>query len=628
MAVNIAEHLRFVGMYHGTAMRDIGKYIVKTWMLREQPKNCAPAQESHLLLENIKVFSVSESMSGRDVGRAHALGISPLLLHILQIRGFTEEKDIQEYLTPNLRFLANPKLYDGVKDAANLMVKLLLEGKKFVIWGDYDVDGITSTALVLSVLQAHGYTGMTHIPDRYDEGYGLNAENIKDLSEQGVQVIVTVDCGISDYESIAYAKQLGMSVIITDHHLPPQTLPPADAICNPRMGECPCPDLAGVGMAFMLMYVVNNLLQTHSGKEFDMRDVLDLVCLGTLADMVNLRLQNRVLVKNGLLTIAECKRLGLAALKSVCKFEKNAKLTGSQIVFSLAPRINAAGRMGRAKCALDLLMSNDAEQATQLATQLDNFNIQRRSEEEGIHQEARLQAIEQVAQGKSGLVLYAPHWHQGIIGIVASRIVEEFYLPTLILCDGKSHIKGSGRSVNEFHLHDGLSRLSDILLSYGGHKLAAGLSISKDNVHALQEGFNAIVQESLKGEKAQASLTVDAVLDFSAASDAIFLHELELLQPFGVGNAEPCFVSPPLYIKNVRYFGPAKNHVLLQVLDEGTGITLHAKIWRKADEFPLTLATQYIYLVYTPLISTYNNMDSVELRVKDWKIAEKSQKHA
>ncbi len=277
---------------------------MKTWILRNEAQDVATLDNKVVQKEHIAAFSALKSMTSHEVGKAHVLGISPLLLHILQHRGFIEEKDIQNFLTPNLRLLEHPDTYFGVSKASETIVKLLLEGKKFAIWGDYDVDGITSTALVMDVLQAHGYTAMAHIPERYEEGYGLNIPNIQLLADQGVEVIVTVDCGVSDFEAISYAKDIGLFVIVSDHHLPPEVLPPADAMCNPRMGECPCPDLAGVGMAFMLMCAVNKALEKVSGKTFDMRKVLDLVALGTLADMVSLRGQIRLLVKNGLLTIA------------------------------------------------------------------------------------------------------------------------------------------------------------------------------------------------------------------------------------------------------------------------------------------------------------------------------------
>ncbi len=590
---------------------------MKNWFLRSGRHDAASSSPLPLSYATTQSCSAPSTFSARHMARAQDLGVSPLLLSLLELRGLSTDQLIQDFLSPHLRLLAPLELWPGLPEAAALVVQALVAGKKLAVWGDYDVDGITSTALVLDVLAAHGFEAVAHIPERQVEGYGLNIPFIDTLAEQGVEALLTVDCGISDSEAIAHARERGITVIVSDHHLPPENLPLAHAICNPRMGDCPCPDLAGVGVAFFLMCAVNKALQEHSGKTYDMRSVLDLVALGTLADVVNLQGQNRILVKNGLLTIGTALRPGLAALKKVCKFEATAKLGSGQIVFSLAPRINAAGRMGHAGIALDLLRATTVEEALPLAEKLDTLNTERRKDEERIHQEAREQAFAQ--KDKAALVLYGQDWHQGIIGIVASRIVEEFYKPTLILCDGLSGIKGSGRSIKEFHLHEGLGKVADILLGYGGHKLAAGLSLAHENLDALRQRFNGIVREELGDTLPQASLTVDALVDFSSASNAIFLRELELLQPFGMGNAEPVFASPPLLVKKMRFVGSQKEHVFLEVLDESTGITLHAKAWRKGQEFTKSLQRTYISLAYTPLINTYNGVSSVEVRVKDWK---------
>ncbi len=500
---------------------------MKKWILRQKPQ-CATDDKKDLVpFENAPVFSSLTCMSSHEIGKAHALGISPLLLYLLQLRDFEKECDIQDFLSPLLRNLASLELWPGVSEATNLIVKLLLEGKKFAVWGDYDVDGITSTALVLDVLEAHGFTAYSHIPERCSEGYGLNIPNIDMLHEKGVEVILTVDCGVSDFEAVTHAKNLGLTIIISDHHLAPDILPPADVICNPRMAQCPCPDLAGVGIVFFLMCAVNKSLQEHSGNKYDMRNVLDLVTLGTLADLVPLYGQNRILVKNGLLIIDQAKRPGLAALKTICNYDRAAKLSSGQIVFSLAPRINAAGRMEHAHLALELLRCSDYDKALTLAKALDELNVLRRKDEECIHEEAREQAKEQIAKGCFALVLYGSHWHQGIIGIVASRIVEEFYLPTLILCDGVSCIKGSGRSIKEFDLHEGLTKVAHLLLTFGGHPSAAGLSIEEKNLNTLRQEFNNVVQDYFKNIRPTATLSLDSAIDFATASNAIFLRELE-----------------------------------------------------------------------------------------------------
>lgn len=547
---------------------------------------------------------------------AQELGISPLLLHLLHLRGVTGASEVDSFLSPNLRLLAPPEQWPGVTEAARVLCEVLTQGKKLAVWGDYDVDGITASTLVLDVLEHHGFAMRAHLPDRCSEGYGLNAATLETLAADGVEALLTVDCGISDVEPVARARALGMTVVISDHHLPPPVLPEAHAICNPRLGDCPCPQLAGVGVAFFLLAELNNLLAPLTGKRFDMRQVLDLVALGTLADVVQLASQNRILVKNGLLKIAEASRPGIAALKSVCKLAVAAKLGAGQVVFTLAPRINAAGRMGHARLALETLRAPDYDTGLALAQKLDTLNTERRVEEERIHEEARQQA--QNFADSAGLVLYGEGWHPGIIGIVASRIVEEFHRPTLILCDDQTQIKGSGRSIREFDLHAGLTDMADIFLGFGGHRLAAGVRLEKGKLEELRTRFDKVVRAQLGDSLPAPSLTVDVELDFATASDAVFLRELELLQPFGPGNAEPVFASPPLTIRDRRTFGYGKEHVVLDVTDTRTGITLHAKAWRKAAELPPTVKGREIRLAYTPRIDTYNGADSVDVRIRDW----------
>lgn len=556
--------------------------------------------------------------TARDEDLAGRLGVSTLLLRLMRLRGLEDAAVMDGFLSPNLRLLAPPDVWPGIPEAAAVFAEALRRGRAVAVWGDYDVDGVTSAALVLDVLETHGVFARAYLPDRRGEGYGLNIPAIERLAAEGVEVLLTVDCGISDAAAVARARELGMTVIISDHHLPPVDLPPAHAVCNPRLAPCPCPDLAGVGVAFFLMGAVNAALAPHTGKRHDMRDVLDLVALGTLADVARLTGQNRILVKNGLLKIAEAARPGIAALKNVCNLAVSAKLGAGQVVFTLAPRINAAGRMGQARLALETLRAPTFEQARALAARLEQMNAERRMEEERIHQEARAQA-EKFAD-HAGLVLHGPDWHPGIIGIVASRIVEEFHRPALILCGGSEGLKGSGRSVAEFDLHAGLTGLSDMLLGYGGHRLAAGLRVEEGRLEELRRRFAQAAREALGDSPPPPSLILDAELDFSQAGNAAFLRELELLQPFGPGNAEPIFASPPLYIRERRAFGHGGNHVVLRVTDETTGITLPAKAWRMAGALPDSVRGRRIRLAYTPRIDSYNGADCVDVRIRDWKL--------
>lgn len=551
---------------------------------------------------------------------AEKLHISPLLLDILSRRGLTDLEEMDDFLSPGLRLLAPPGEWPGMTQAAQLIAENVSAGHKLAVWGDYDVDGVSSAALVLDVLEAHGFRALAHLPDRRSEGYGLNIPSLERLAAQDVRVLLTVDCGIADIDPVARARELGMTVVISDHHLPHRRLPDAHAICNPRLADCPCPHLAGVGVAFFLMSAVNSLLGARTGLRFDMRGVLDLAALGTLADVVRLSGQNRILAKNGLLKISEAARPGISALKEVCGLHPAASLSAGQVVYSLAPRINAAGRLGEARQALALLRAETREEALPIARALDATNTLRRAEEERMYEEARAQAEEQ--RHAMGLVLHSPGWHPGIIGIVASRIVEDMYRPTLILCDDQKCLKGSGRSVREFDLYEALSDLSDLFLGFGGHKLAAGLRLERGRLEELRARFDKAARARLGDEPLTAGLALDGDLGFDAATNPTFLRELDLLQPFGAGNAEPVFASPPLLIRKCRAFGPKKNHALLEVEDPGCGISLHAKAWRQAALLPDSVRGRRIRLAYTPRLDTWNGAPTVDVRVKDWKLEE------
>lgn len=549
---------------------------------------------------------------------ADKLEISNWLATFLWQRGLRDIEAMRLFLNPRLGGLQSLDDWPGLMQAADLLCGALQEGKRLCVWGDYDVDGITATALVKDFLARFGFEVSHHIPDRLAEGYGLNCNGIKKLADNGVSMLLTVDCGISDTEAVAYAKSLGMLVIISDHHLPAEEIPAADAIVNPRMAPCPCPSLAGVGVAFLLMAAVNAAMSKAGKPRVDIRPLLDLVALGTLADVVDLRGQNRILVKNGLLILGQGSRVGLAALKSACRFSPSASLGAGQVVFTLAPRINAAGRLGSSECALELLLTQDRNRAAELAEQLSHLNTERRDEENKILQEAIEQAEMQVAQGAMGLVLHSPGWHPGIIGIVASRVVESMHRPTVVLSQGDDFLKGSGRSVASFDMHKAFTRCADLFLGYGGHKMAAGLSILPERLPDFRERFDALAGEALGGVPAEAECRIDAELGFADA-DFDLLKELEMLQPFGAGNAEPVFASPPVKVKSMR---GKPGFMLLELEDPASGVVLTAKAWRSLAEMPKSLIGKHIRIAYTPRIDRYNGAANIELRMKDWKLAE------
>ncbi|MDO9082750.1 MAG: single-stranded-DNA-specific exonuclease RecJ [Humidesulfovibrio sp.] len=576
---------------------------------------------------------------------AEDLGITRVIAEVLWRRGFTSSQDMDRFLSPGLRHLASPDSIPGLTDAANVLARELTRGAQFCVWGDYDVDGITATALVKDFLAQRlgpevaplDNSGQVRhfLPNRKEHGYGLNVAGIERLAAEGVTLLLTVDCGISAVAEVARAGELGMTVVISDHHLPPGELPAAAAICDPQLclgqscgGACTgmC-GLAGVGVAFMLMASLNRLLP---GEAVDMRQFLDLVALGTVADVVDLKGQNRILVKNGLLLIKEAARPGIASLKVYSGFDRLAELGAGQIGFGLAPRINAAGRMADPQIALDLLLAPDMDTANPLASRLDGLNAKRRSQEQEILEQALVQAEEQ--KERLGLVLAGEDWHAGVIGIVASRVVERYYKPVLMLCreggeagstKGGAHWKGSGRSVAEFDLHEGLSGLGHLFLGFGGHKQAAGLSMPLENLEALREGFHLAVAAALGPVPLRPSLKLDRELAFGDITFTL-LKELEMLQPFGMGNPEPLFVSPPVQVRSYRVFG--KDHVKLGLAEQGTdesrggrpGVLLPAKAWRKARELTREVQGTLMRFAFTPRIDRFDGVPKIELQVKDW----------
>lgn len=549
---------------------------------------------------------------------ARNLEISPMLVMLLRNRGIDDFESMKLFLNPTLQNLSMLDAWSGLEESARILSQAVLDKKRICVWGDYDVDGITSTVLVKDFFRQLGVDCGHHVPNRLEEGYGLNEENIAKLAKDGVEVLLTVDSGISDNAAVEYAKTLGLTLVISDHHLPGDCLPCADGIFNPRVGQCPCPHLAGVGVAFFLMAAVNAQLAEHGWERVDIRTLLDLVALGTLADVVNVCGENRILIKNGMLTLDSGARPGIAALKRACNFSPTAKLGAGQLVFSLAPRINAAGRLGSSETAIQLLLAKDLQEAIPFADELVRLNLLRREEEDGIFDDAVRQASDQVLSGRLGLVLYSEAWHPGVIGIVASRIVEKFHRPTIVLTAANGHLKGSARSFARFHLHEAFTQLSEKLLSYGGHRMAAGVSLERQHLGALSDGFNDLVEAYLGNGEPQGECLIDAELPLSLAADFTVLKELELLQPYGNGNPEPTFASPPILVKNVI---PKNGFCMIDLEDPETKVTLRAKGWRELANFPQAMRGAMVRIAYTPRIDRYNGMASVELRLKDWKQA-------
>ncbi len=543
---------------------------------------------------------------------AEELNISLLLARMLWRRGVVTREAMDVFLGPNLRHLPPLEGWPELIQAAEHLAGELQKGKTLAVWGDYDVDGITATAVVADFLRRRGYKVLTHLPHRMDEGYGLNREGLEELAAQGAECLLTVDCGVSDIEAVERARELGLSVVVTDHHALEGSLPNARAVVNPRLQDTPYSQAAGVGVAWLLMAALNRMLP---GPADDIRRYLDLVALGTIADVVQLTPENRILVKNGLLLLGEAKRPGIFALKEVSRIPPASSLGSGQVGFSLAPRINAAGRMGSADTALELLLAPDLSTARPLAAKLETFNQKRRSEEEAILGEALQQAEEQ--KDAPGLVLYSPEWHSGVIGIVASRVVERYHRPVLLLSREGERLKGSGRSIPEFDLFQGLVDCGESLLGYGGHPQAAGLSLSEDRLEDLRVAFSAAVRSQLGERLPEPSLQLEARLGLEMV-DMQLIKEIDLLQPFGPGNPQPLFCSNPLAVRKHKVFGG--KHVSLEVRDESAGKTMLGKAWRQVENLGSEIAGKNVRLAFTPRLNTYNGLISIDLHIRDWEI--------
>lgn len=552
------------------------------------------------------------SASPGEISRlAQKLEISPALCALLHQRGMTSYEDMHFFLSPGLRYLAPLDEWDCLSRAAAIIAESVSRKEKIAVWGDYDVDGITAVALIKDFFNKRGLDVIPILPRRIEDGYGLNCQEIENLAREGVKTLITVDCGISNLKEITRAMELGMKVILTDHHRPGKALPQAQAIINPKVLPCPHPELSGVGTAFFLMAALNRVLP---GDPLDIRSFLDLVALGTIADLVELDRTNRILVKNGLLLLNSADRPGIRALKEVSGISTGKNIGTGEVGFALGPRINAAGRLDDPAMALELLLTSDFGLAQNLAQRLNKLNDQRKKTEEQILTQARNMALGM--RGRRGLVLFHPDWHPGIVGIVASRIVDEFHRPCFVLTRENGQIKGSGRSIQGFDLYQGLCSLSPVLTKFGGHSLAAGLSILEDNLEEFSRLFDEEVAGTLGDISPVREITLDARLDFRELTPE-FISELELLQPMGPGNPRPVFLSPELLVLDQTLFGRDK-HVRFNLKDESSGICLRAQFWRKGETWgQVSIKGKRVVLAYTPDVNTYRGVTSVRLNIRE-----------
>jgi len=462
--------------------------------------------------------------------------ISLPLARVLSSREIGEDK-VESFLNPSLEHLNSPYLFADMEKAVGRIKRAIDDGEAIMIHGDYDVDGVSALALLYRNLERLGAGKIIpYIPDRFNEGYGLSEKGVREAIEKGVGLIITVDCGVTAVDEIKLAREAGIDVIVTDHHEAQEVLPPAFALINPKVGDYPFQELAGVGVAYKLMEALYEKLNLDKKPLYwD----LDLVALGTVADVVPLVDENRVLVKFGLIVLNDTLKAGLKALKATAHL--NGEIFPWHISFIIAPRLNAAGRLSHAEKAFRLLVTKSGEEALAIARELEDENRKRQNIEKQILEEAREMAEKLDLDENWVLVLGKRDWHEGVIGIVASKLTEMYHRPTLLISLGEDMGKGSARSIPSFHLYNALKEAEDILIGFGGHKYAAGFRIGIDRIGALREVMNNVAKRELNEEDLIPEIYIDSKIEISEITGE-FLKDYEKLAPFGLGNPLPVFL--------------------------------------------------------------------------------------
>jgi single-stranded-DNA-specific exonuclease len=592
-------------------------------------------------------------LAGSDDGitatLAEQAGLHPLIARLMVIRGITEAPDAHSFLACDLSAMSEPGIFNQMEKAVGRIRAAIAGREKIVVYGDYDVDGVTGASLLFLVLKELGARVDCYIPDRMTEGYGLNTKALERLKTAGTTLVISVDCGITAVQEAQSARSIGLDLIITDHHefsTNPKSgslhskgndfshnigfrhsnleivLPDAYAVLHPGLLSSNISPavresvrgLTGVGVAYKLAQALLGV----SSSDKRLTTYLDLVTLGTIADVGRITGENRILVKHGLDQLSsdsDTRRPGIAALKQVAKLN-NKKIGVGIVGFTLAPRINASGRLERADAAFQLLTTGSAEEALKLATALDVVNRERQSVEEGIREDAsRLCcAIDTVAAG--ALVLSSDKWHAGVIGIVASRIVEEFYRPTALICVQDGIGKGSARSIPGFDLYEGLAGCSDLLLGFGGHKYAAGFTIAEDNIPLFRERLGSLVLERIGPEGFVRTISVDGSVTLDELTPDL-MEKIEELGPFGQGNPEPRLGARDLSVVSSRIVG--NNHLKLR-LRQQNGVSRDAIAFKRGHLLGKQIRDGVrIAAVFTPRLNAWSGTTTVELEIKDIK---------
>lgn len=535
--------------------------------------------------------------------------VNQLLAIILANRNILKEEDIRLFLNPTRNDFYNPFLITDMDIAVNRIIKAIENKENITIYGDYDVDGITSITVLKSFLNDIGVETNTYIPNRLIEGYGLNKEAINKISKKGCNLMITVDCGISAIEEIEYANSLGIETIITDHHEAGNEIPKAIAVIDNKRKDSKYPfrELAGVGVVFKLIQAIGITLKL---KEESYLKYLDIVCIGTISDIVPLVDENRVIAKLGLLLVAQTKNIGL---RSIINSSGYNKIDSNTISFGVAPRINACGRMGKAEEALELFLSKDKNEVNELTNKLNEHNRKRQETEKAIFENALEKIKAEHLDENKAIIVGGENWHHGVIGIVSSKITEMYFKPSILLSFEEDGIgKGSGRSIPGFDLHEALMKCSDTIEKFGGHSMAVGITVKKDNLEKFKKEFEQIATQS-KIDEIIPIINIDAKVDLSDI-DKEMVESLKQLEPFGEANKMPVFAFKNLKIDSIRALSEGK-HLKLTLKDNnyiinaiGFNIGYLANEYRIGDKIDVAGVLE---------INTFNGVDNLQINIKD-----------
>jgi single-stranded-DNA-specific exonuclease len=564
---------------------------------------------------------------------AAGLDVAPVVAQLLLNRGLTAPEPARRFLDAPLAGLHPPELLPGVAAAADRIVAAVRDGRRVCVYGDYDVDGVTGSSILLTGLRLLGGKPELYVPHRLEEGYGLNCEALRQLAADGVALVVTVDCGIASLVEAAEARRLGLELIVTDHHEMREELPDAAVLVHPRLPDTTYPFgwLSGAAVAFKLAWAIaqkacGSARVTPRWRDYLMESV-GLASLGVVADVVPLHDENRILVRHGLRQLRQTELPGVRALCAAAGLERGAGLRASDVGYKIGPRLNAAGRLGCARLVVDLLTTTSSEQALQLARYLEDQNAQRQTLERRMVAEARELVEAEGRQADPALVLARPGWHAGVIGIVAGRLAEQYGRPTLMIAlpetDGNGEAGhaaaglGSGRSIPGFALHEALRACDELLLGHGGHQAAAGFRVLPENVDAFRERFCAHAASHFPGGPPPPTLTLDAEVPLAALTFGL-LDDLDRLEPYGADNRRPLFLAGGLeVVGEPRKVGAGERHLSFRVRQQGT--TLKAIAFGMADRVEeLMSAGGACSLAFTPKLNEWQGWRSIDLEVTDF----------